>query len=281
MDPNLFVDEEDAENTRGLISAATLKVKLIKAIIATAKGILSRYQSNTDHGLHATVMEELSRRIHGDHIGSAIWGMIKKDSADAFFDGNAGDYLLRALESCENPPRVVLVGHSAGAIFACNLLRNATSGAFDVAFLAPAVSYSFFKDTISIHSDKIANFRMYTMTDANERKDALINGAPFVYPSSLLYLISGILEEDSNKKPDIDCPILGMERFYDDSYNARPADAGLRDDVRQFLDSFTNGVVWSQSNEGAGLASSFLDHGGFDCDFDTIASLQHLIRNGF
>jgi hypothetical protein len=122
---------------------------------------------------------------------------------------------------------------------------------------------------------------MYAMTDANERKDALINEASFVYPSSLLYLISGILEEDSNQKPDIDCPLLGMGRFYDENYNARPADAGLRDDVRHLLDSFTNGVVWSQSNGGAGLASSCLDHGGFDNDPDTIASLQHLIKNGF
>jgi hypothetical protein len=281
MDPSLFVDNEDGENTRGLISVATLKVKLVKAIITTAKDIISRYRSNTDHGLHATAMEELSRRIHGDHIGSVIWGMMKNDSSDAFLDGNAGDYLLRVLESYENPPRVFLVGHSAGAIFVCNLLRNATSGSFDVAFLAPAVSYTYFKDTTSVHSDKIANFRMYAMTDANERKDALINEASFVYPSSLLYLISGILEEDSNQKPDIDCPLLGMGRFYDENYNARPADAGLRDDVRHLLDSFTNGVVWSQSNGGAGLASSCLDHGGFDNDPDTIASLQHLIKNGF
>jgi alpha-beta hydrolase superfamily lysophospholipase len=74
--------------------------------------------------------------------------MMKKDSADAFFDGNAGDFLLRTLENYENPPRVFLVGHSAGATFVCNLLRNATSGAFDVALLAPAVSYKYFNETV-------------------------------------------------------------------------------------------------------------------------------------
>tara|TARA_R110001583_G_scaffold119228_1_gene270590 strand:- start:2797 stop:4245 length:1449 start_codon:yes stop_codon:yes gene_type:complete len=281
MDPTLFVDEGSQENTRGLISAAALKVKLIKAIIATAKGVISRYRRNTDHGLHATIMEELSRRIHGDHIGSAVWGMMKKDSADAFFDGNAGDFLLRTLENYENPPRVLLVGHSAGAIFVCNLLRNSTSGAFDVALLAPAVSYKYFNETVNGQSDRIGNFRIYTMTDENERKDALINGAKFIYPSSLLYLISGILEADSDKRPDIDCPILGMQRFYDTNYNARPHDDNLLSDVRQYLDSFTNGIVWSKSDAGLGLATTAIDHGAFDNNDQTVASLQHLIKNGF
>ena len=48
-------------------------------------------------------------------------------------------------------------------------------------------------------------FRMFTMTDELEKED----DCKAIYPASLLYLISGILEDRD------DTPIAGMMRFYD------------------------------------------------------------------
>jgi hypothetical protein len=72
-----------------------------------------------------------------------------------------------------------------------------------------------------------------------------------------------------------------MQRFYDTNYNARPHDDNLLSEVRHYLDSFTNGIVWSKSDAGPGLATTAVDHGEFDNNDQTVASLQHLIRNGF
>ncbi|GFD95561.1 hypothetical protein KUL156_10780 [Alteromonas sp. KUL156] len=277
-------DSASLQKTRGLIGSMGLKAKLIKAIVKTAVAVVRRFINNTDHGLHATIIEELSRRIHGDKIGSEIWSMMKKDSADAFEgEQRAGQFLLDALQASPVKPRVVLIGHSAGSIFVSNLLRNAEGGSFDVVFLAPAVTYRYFYDTIETHSHKIANFRMFTMTDANEREDELINGKSFIYPSSLLYLISGVLEKNESGTPDIDCPILGMERFFLPSYQYRPNDNDVLNSVREFLLNKPNALVWSKTGPEApaGLASGSLDHGHFDDDEETRKSLQHIIKNGF
>lgn len=295
MRPDFFVNGLDntqhathgpqsIEKTFGLIGSLGLKAKIIKAIVSTAIAVVRRRLNNTDHGLHATIVEELSRRIHGDRIGSAVWGMMKKDSADAFdSDNSAGQFLLNELSNAAVRPRVILIGHSAGSIFVSNLLKKAEHGLFDIIFLAPAVTYSSFYEIIKNHSQKIDNFRMFTMTDINERGDELINGKSFIYPSSLLYLISGILEVDKYGAADVDCPILGMERFFDEGYTYRLDDLPMLREVRQFLKSFQNGLVWSKT-EGeapAGMASGSLDHGDFDNDHETNLSLQHIIKNGF
>ena len=58
-------------------------------------------------------------------------------------------------------------------------------------FLAPASRIQLFADVITSHGRRLGNFRMFTMSDALERKDRLV---PVIYPHSLLYFISGVLE---------------------------------------------------------------------------------------
>lgn len=278
-----FVKYGEEEGARGLISVVELKAKLIKAVILTVKNVLTRYRNSTDHGLHATCMEELSRCIHGDHFGAAVWGMMKQDSEDSFQVGDecAGTLLLKVIESSPTRPRVLLIGHSAGAVFISNLLRNATTGPFEIALLAPAVTYTHFNHTMKDHSEKIDAFRMYSMTDFNERAATLVNGVPLIYPSSLLYLISGILENDGEGKPDPDRPVLGMQRFFDSRYKARPHDTQLLASVRKFLNQWENGIVWSVADNGPGLSCASLGHGAFIQDPDSQDSLKHLIKAGF
>jgi len=142
--------------------------------------------------------------------------------------------------------KVVLVGHSAGAILISALIEQydryiaehpgaeGSNGPmnFDVIFMAPAVSYMRFER--ALRTGRIANFRMFTMNDTCERHDhvtALDTPVPSAspspgtvapspsptslaqriqadsYPSSLLYFISGVL----HIYPDY--PLLGLSRY--------------------------------------------------------------------
>ena len=282
LDANLFVSD-DTKGTRGVIDTLSFKWKVIKAIGETLLGVVRRYRNHTEHTTHATIIEELSRRIHGDYIGAEIWGFMKTDSRQAFNKGNqyAGDFFLKCLEQSNPRPRVVIVAHSAGAVFTCHLLTAASTGPFDLAFLAPAVTSHLFDKTVTNHGTKIANFRMFTMHDPLERADALINSLPKLYPSSLLYLIAGILELDEDRQPDIDKPILGMERFYSTNYRGRKDDHPMLARVRDWLNGKPNQIVWSKSVNGPGLGTESADHGDFDNDDATVKSLKHIIQNGY
>ena len=129
--------------------------------------------------------------------------------------------------------RITLVGHSTGAIYIANWLKHAGNYLpdlkHDVVFLAPAINYAEFADLLAAQKARIGNFRMFAMQDALERDDQLWGGDEevpdgkdwrrFIYPSSLLYLVSGILESavmpDGTIVDEPDMPIVGMARFFE------------------------------------------------------------------
>ena len=81
----------------------------------------------------------------------------------------------------------------------CNLLRNAdkvlpATFKFDVILMAPACRTECFADTLAHHGSRIRDFRCFTMSDDFETKDRLV---PAIYPHSLLYFISGVLEDEA------------------------------------------------------------------------------------
>ncbi len=239
--------------------------------------VWSRIRSSRDHGVHATVIEEILRELYGDHIGSAIWTLMKTDTVD-HFSGRLGSELLDIL--AQSPERkIVLVGHSAGAIFACNLLlawaKRATGRAMDVVFLAPAVRSRLFADTILHAGGSINRFRMLCLGDQRERDDALLGARlRFLYPSSLLYIVSGLFEDD-DQVPHVDAPLLGMERFRrwtGGSLGTEEDDAALA--IREYLSTLQDPEVYSPSARGPGLNSDATTHGGIDNDPDTLASVR-------
>lgn len=77
-----------------------------------------------------------------------------------------------------------------------------------VVWWAPASKQDLFIDELISFQDDFENFRMFTMADSLERADILVDNLKWLYPSSLLYFISGVLEKYS------DYPITGMLRFY-------------------------------------------------------------------
>lgn len=260
-----------------------VKRNIIVALIRATINVINRFRNQTHHGFQATVMEELSREIHGDKFGALIWNLMKSDAKQAFEEGEqySGSWLLTCLENAPVKPRVMLVGHSAGSIFICEMLKQKLANiTFEIAFLAPAITYREFYQTLALAENKISEFRMFAMYDELEKRDDLINVIPYLYPSSLLYLVSGILESK------VDEPILGMERFYSHLYGGINQDIEILDRVRNFLDKREDRIVWSRSNNGPGLRSNSADHGNFDetdktMDGETIESICHIIIHGF
>ena len=195
----------------GILGAA----RLVKGAITVVARVISRFRAQRDHGVHATVVEEIFREFYVSAVGREIWGQMKKDTADAFqangaiFGGTA--FLAKLADEIVATPnlRVTLIGHSAGSEYVCNMLAHADDALpagfqFDVVLMAPACRTEFFADVLAHHGARVRDFRCFTMEDAREKADRLV---PAIYPHSLLYFISGVLEDESDK------PILGMERF--------------------------------------------------------------------
>lgn len=258
--------------------AGAVALKVIWRAVTIGKRVLDRYRTGRDHGLHATVAEEIARELYGDLIGSIIWGMMKTDAADHFAEGSLGAELLKMVAA--NPDaRLLIVGHSAGSIFASELLlwagREGIDLKADVVFLAPAVRMELFARALDAAEGSIKRFRLYAMKDELERADTLLGrDLGFVYPSSLLYLVSGLFEEHASKELT-DAPLLGMQRFLEGrtSWDDDEREGAAIKRVRAFLDKEDNRTVFSKVTGGPGLSSDAMSHGGFDDEKVTLASV--------
>lgn len=283
MDPaalDALVDRPDPTE-RGLISTG----RMIKAIVAIAAGVISRFRSGRDHGFHATVVEEILRELYLANVGQLIWSQMKQDTADAFGpdeDIHGGTAFLARLRDALDgnpPPKVTLVGHSTGAVYISEFLDKADAMLppavrFGVILEAPAASFVKSAATLARHQARIDGFRMFTMSDERERADRLV---PVLYPHSLLYFVSGVVEGDP------DTPIVGMQRFYDQA-RFPAGDFPKVEEVRSFIEADVTRAAWSVTADGApaGLGTKATKHGAFDDeDATTLASVQHIVRTGF
>jgi hypothetical protein len=292
---------------RGIVS--WIKVAwLVQNILVS---VLHRYGDKRDHGLYATVVEEILREVKlgGSGInewGKALqWNRMKQDTLQAFgesADECAGTALLSRLAPLlatdHGPKRMTLIGHSTGAIYIANWLAAANRMLplgirFDVVLLAPAITYQLFDTTLAEYKDRIGHFRMFAMRDSLERNDqiwgddtALPTGRDWrsiVYPSSLLYLVSGILESrvkaDGGLEDEADMPLLGLERHYSqhDVYTGQHFDDVDR--VRAWLDAVPGRMVWAKSEgQPDGLNCVSADHGAFDDDEQTLLSIGAVLK---
>jgi len=251
--------------------------------VEVAFRVVKRFVSKRDHGLYPTVAEEVLRAVYVADIGAWGWRNIQDSAAGmwANHDGDAADrlrggrYFLERLGDLDPKPTIHLVGHSAGAIAICHLIKSLRStgpslAIQSVSLLAPACRHDLFRETIgaAVASKEIENFRMFTMEDELEQSDALIDGFPALYPRSLLYLVSGIFENDA------DTPILGMHRFLT---GAAPFHGGDYKELRGFL-SQQDRLVLSRTASTApdGMRCHAIDHGAFDEDAKTRESLRHI-----
>lgn len=263
--------------TRGGIAWLSVAKFLAKVVIA----VLRRFWKERDHGGYTTVVEEVLRAAYLAKVGEVLWRQMKKDTADAFQPGGfAGTVLLNALVNQQAAgralPPITLVGHSTGAVYINHLIRHAVKRLpgvrFNVIFLAPACRNEDFADVLKVHGTAVANFRMFAMKDELEQNDHLVS---VIYPRSLLYFVSGVVEGD------VDAPIVGMQRFINDEKVFSEAEFPEVDRVRDFLAENGRRAVWSVATQQTGMKSSSKSHGDFDNDPDTVTSVAAILAQGF
>lgn len=277
MSPNALDNlvERPEPAARGFVTTA----KVVKALVVIAAQVIRRFANGRDHGFHATLVEEILRELYIANVGGLVWKLMKDDTADAFAPDPAagGTAFLRALSEAlagTANPRLTLVGHSTGAVYIAELLDAAGSlmpagSRFDLVELAPAVTFERFAGMLASHEPRIGRFRMFAMQDGVERADRLV---PVLYPHSLLYFVSGILE------PEVDMPLLGMQRFHAGSLLA---DVPAVKAARSFFGQAPR-AVWSRTAAAApGWRSQSTRHGDFDNDAETLDSLATLVSGGW
>ena len=259
----------------GTRSAATL-LAIANYGVEIAASVVGRYRRGHDHGLFATIAEEIARSLYADSIGSTVWALMKRDTEDAFGNDphrHAGTAFIANLLKWWKPGRrITLIGHSTGAIYIGHLLVHAdrvlpSEAKFDVVLLAPACTYEFVHERISVFTNRISGFNMFALRDELERGYWEV---PLLYPASLLYMVSGLFED-----PIIDMPILGMQRYFHaaGSYDQLP--------IRAVVEWVNKRCVWAVSDAGSILWTGANKHGGFLEDSETRRSLKHILLNGF
>ena len=108
------------------------------------------------------------------------------------------------------------------------------------------------------------------MSDSVELQDHLV---PAIFPASLLYFVSGVLEDDRDE------PLVGMERYYaTQRYGTKFQGIAC---VKTFrgLDG-THSYAWSQVAGFDGGNCDMVTHGGWADAPATLASVLYLIRGG-
>lgn len=261
-----------ARKARGPVSVGAFILKHAGRI---AWRCFKRFRADRDHGFHATIVEELARELYGDLIGATIWGMMVKDAADHFSPEGFGTTLIDVLAESPQPPQLRVVGHSAGAIFASRLLlameQRGLAGNLRLFLLAPAARQDLFAEVITEAQDRIELCRMFTMTDELERRDAVLgHDKGYIYPSSLLYLVSGLFEERKTEAYP-DAPLVGMRRFAAAPWLS-PEEAASEAALAEFFAGPNTGVVLSPT-PGVCVADC---HGCFDEEPHTLASVAAL-----
>lgn len=276
MSPTILKSIAEESTDISKRSASTI-LTIAKYGVKIARAVIARYQNGRDHGLPATISEEIARSLYADSIGSTAWTLMKADTKDAFGGDpqrHGGTAFITQLHKWWKPGRrITLVGHSAGAIYIGHLLEYADpvledAAKFEVVFLAPACTFEFMKQRLPLFTKRISDFRMFSLGDDLERGYWEV---PALYPASLLYMISGLLED-----PVIDMPIVGMQRYYDltGPYNDLP-------EIPDVAEWIGNRHVWSVSTDQVGLQTAAKKHSQFAEDKYTLTSIKQILESGF
>lgn len=249
--------------------------------------IFLRHRRNRDHYIHATITEEIARVMGLSAFGTRMWNVMK-EQAEQMWRSNAGRqgrdqyvgrYLLDRLNQDLPEVGISVIAHSAGSVVTAHMAQVIHQNQMPLKlnklfFLAPAISMERFNELLEDAHSVIAKMYIYTMTDAYEYDDNLIDvsGLQWIYPASLLYLISGILE--GSKLDDADELILGLERNLKPFSQYRSFTKHL--ECMELLERLNTEIIYSRTAADApeGYRSHAIDHGFFDNDPITKESIQ-------
>jgi hypothetical protein len=263
-------------------------VVAIQAALAGFR-VLRRYLAGRDHGIGPTVVEEVSRALYLDACGARAWSLMKQDAPDHFRSGRAGTRLIEKLSRLGEsgaPVRVVVIGHSAGSLFASHFAEAAAalpaSIRVELIFLAPAIRMSVAANLLDSDDARISGFRMFTMADRLEAANHL-DGTGFgrIYRRSLLYLISGILERKGGRAYP-DAPLLGLQRHVVPLVSQTEAERAVHKRIESFLRQQADRRIFSATTPDApsGRRTASTQHGGYYRDTLTLESIIHIARRG-
>ncbi len=243
------------------------KANMVLALGKVLARVLHRVAKGTMHEL-ATLYEEIYRAFVVDEVGQLLWNEIKENARRAYENNGGGLQLIQKLvmnikQNSDQPLKLNLVGRSAGCIHICHFvdtlvaeLEKQNVRGYEIAniiFLAPACNYETMSGYLIRHAQFINEFRMFTMKWQLELDDKLI--PHLIYPASLLYFVSGLLEGH-----DV-VPIVGLQQYLEgDPF----ANMKAVQDVRNFfgLGKFTKTCVYSKTIPGAlpGQMTGFTSH---------------------
>lgn len=262
-----------------------------RVVAAAAKityRVIRRHIQQRDHGFYPTIMEELIRELYLADFGGWLWANMKEKAALMWqrdapgttgIHRHAGRYFLDKLkeyaQECGSLT-IDLIGHSAGSIVICELIRTLAADysitVKNILFMAPACRCDLFRETVMANPGTWQNFRMFTMDDEREKKDWMLS---VLYPRSLLYMVSGALEDRGEA---FDTPLLGLQRHITSRppYREDPA----LEEVAAFIAARGNQIVYAVTEEDAapGFRSTAKKHGAFDDEGEaTVDSLVYWV----
>jgi Alpha/beta hydrolase of unknown function (DUF900) len=262
---------------KGVISTGALIARCSLLLAAVVK----RFANRRDHGFYLTIVEETLRAFYAANAGRFLWDGMKRSIVDSFgvAAGCGGSQFLSELKdlwSSGKRRRITIVGHSAGAIYACHFLQELQGRGLpsdlhvNVILIAPACDFGLLAKTLQVAGDRVDGLRVFGMSDDRERRDAIAPG----YPSSLLYFVSGVIEEQD------DCPLAGMSRYYTAPYDT---DQFAEINYVRGTDIFKreHALVWSPSLAGDGYNCDMTTHGGWVKTKATVASVVHILAQGY
>lgn len=287
MDPDKKL--ATAEGQKGIIGIAQLVASAGRITVQVVK----RHLKKRDHGFYPTIIEEILREFYVADLGTWVWGRMKAKARSMWeeddFQGDqedwkAGSYFLQKLDAYQKEVgelTIDLVGHSAGSIAIKEMLESVGQRHPDlkfrhILFLAPAIRCEEFHETLLKEPLLFQDFRCFTMADDYEIKDRLV---PIIYPRSLLYFISGVLENDSKEKDQrYDAYLLGLQRHIS---GKKPYD---QEECLKAIQTFLSpaGRIVFSVTEGPGedgLRSTAEAHSVFDDEGEkTLDSLMYIIN---
>lgn len=258
--------------------------------VRAAYRVLKRFYYRRDHDLGPTVVEEVARALYLGAIGAWFWREMKADMRAHFGKAGAGGELLTRLGALAGDRgkdvRLLISAHSAGSVFACKLASEAAKLSpklrVDLVFMAPAIRMDEMVDLLADNQARANNVRMFTMEDRLEKRDHL-SGNIFgnIYRRSLLYLISGVLEDGGNYP---DAPISGMERHFRTNARHNRAEAAVRRRFRAyFVGKTPSRLSLSKTPPGTpeGQRTEASQHGGYPLNEQEQRSVIHIMTTGY
>ncbi len=269
--------------------AAGTGIKFVVLIINILSRIIKRFIKKTDHGIQETLIEEILRQFVEGPL-TKWWSTLKSDMDQAFTNDQpnaheiyAGTVILSLLDKYWNQlqqggeRKVYLIGTSAGTTFLSKFLKAADTLqihpdiTFQTVFVVPSVTIEEIYDNIRFNRSRIQYARIFGLNEQFEVDDQVI----FLYRKSILFLISGILEEE------VATPLLGMERIYKNRapFKLDQVKNQIIRDVRDFFtDNFDTPFIWSPVLDGPGKNNTGTRHQTMITNQPLLGSLNDIIK---